>query len=82
MTVDQLQNPTNDNNSDVRGPLIDAVISAAFAAKRPTIHGIDPTAALKGDGHSVRVSGRIGCTAGETLQLRVTVTQDSSGVVA
>lgn len=43
---------------------------------------IDPIAALAGNGHHLSVTGPIGCTAGQWAELRVTVTQRTTGAVA
>jgi hypothetical protein len=43
---------------------------------------MDPIAVLAGNGHHLAVTGPIACTAGQRAELRVTVTQRTTGAVA
>ena len=56
------------------------VARTAFA--RITLNTIDPVGIVAGQGRHVTVTGPIAVTAGERTELRVTVTQRSTGAVA
>ena len=47
-----------------------------------TLNTIDPTATLRGNGHQVVVTGPIGCDRGETVEIRIVVTQEPTGATA
>ena len=49
---------------------------------RVVFNTIDPTAIVSGNGRQIVVSGPISITAGEKSDLRVTITQRSTGAVA
>ncbi len=58
----------------------------AFVAAQPVFaaisnNTIDPTATLSADGRHVTVTGPIECTAGDTLVIRITVTEASTGAI-
>ena len=63
-----------------------AAVAAAFVASagfaRVANNTIDPIAIVSDDGRHLVVTGPFECTDGETLHLRVTVTQRSTGAVA
>ena len=56
------------------------VARTAFA--RITFNTIDPVGILADNGRHVTVAGPISCDAGDRVELRVTVTQRSTGAVA
>ena len=56
------------------------IAPAAFA--RITLNTIDPFATIKTNGRQIIVTGPVECTAGETFDVRVTVTQRATGALA
>lgn len=58
------------------------VFVAAMAFARITANTIDPVATITDNGRRLRVTGPIQCTVNERVELRVTVTQRSTGAVA
>ena len=57
--------------------VLTVLVPIAFA--RIVSNTIDDTATIRPNGRHVLVSGPVSCTAGETLDLRVTVTQRTTG---
>lgn len=63
------------------------LIGLMIVGMQPAVAGsylntIDETATLTPSGHNVRVTGPIGCDAGEIVHIRVRVTQSSTGAIA
>lgn len=58
------------------------VFAAPAAFARITANTIDPVGTVSGDGRHLTITGPIAVTAGERAELRVTVTQRSTGAVA
>ena len=58
------------------------VFVASMAFAKLTLNTIDPVAIVAGGGRHLIVTGPINCTAGERVELRVTVTQRTTGAVA
>ena len=57
-------------------------MSAPVGNARIVTNTINPTGNVSGDGHHLTLTGPITCTAGETAQLRVTVTQRTTSAIA
>ena len=55
---------------------------ATMAFARVTANTMDPVASVTDHGRDLIVTGPIGCTEGERVYLRVTVTQRATGAVA
>ena len=58
------------------------VFVASLAFARTALNTIDPVAIVADDGRHLIVTGPIACTQGERADLRVTVTQRTTGAVA
>ena len=59
-----------------------AVCVAPLVFARVAYNTIDPVASVTDNGRHILVTGPIGCTVGERVYLRVTVTQRATGAVA
>src|SRR5438309_7245585 len=58
------------------------VLIAPTAFARVVSNTIDPFATIKANGRQIIVTGPVQCTAGETFDVRVTVTQRATGALA
>lgn len=66
----------------VAGIVLVGLLLAQPATAGTMLNTIDETATLTPSGHTVAVTGPIGCDAGEIVHIRVRVTQSSTGAVA
>lgn len=66
----------------VTGTVLAVVLLSQPVGAGSMLNTIDDTATLNPGGHSVVVTGPVRCTEGETMEIRVTVTQESTDAVA